>query len=297
MASSLTRSDGPVLYVLDVGIGTARAQVTAWRPNVSGVAEVLHAQFVDHAYPLHTHDLWTLLIVDDGAIRFDLDRHEHGALRPSVTLLPPHVPHNGRAATQHGFRKRVVYLTASILGADLTGPAVDQPSLPDRRLRHRIHQLHQTLAHPGDEFEADSRLAFILEQIGRHLRRRAPAGPQPHAAGLAGRLRDLLDTRTTEGVTLREAADLMHAHPTHLVRAFTQVYGLPPHLYLTGRRIERARHLLLAGQRPADAATAAGFYDQSHLTRYFKRYLGVSPAQYARRSAELPAAVATRPSR
>ena len=58
------------------------------------------------------------------------------------------------------------------------------------------------------------------------------------------------------------------------------MHGVPPHPYLTGRRVELARRLLLAGQRPAEAAVAAGFYDQAHLTRHFRRYLGVSPARY-----------------
>ncbi|MDO3703141.1 AraC family transcriptional regulator [Micromonospora sp. C28SCA-DRY-2] len=265
--------------------------VSAWRPPVPGITEVFHAHFVDHAYPSHTHDVWTLLIVDDGAIRFDLDRHQHGALRPSVTLLPPHVPHDGRSATRHGFRKRVLYLDTSVLGAEVTGAAVDQPNLPDQPLRRRIHQLHQALARPGDGFEADSRLAFILERLNLHLRRPAPARGQPSADGIAVRLRELLDARTTEGVTLREAAELLHAHPTHLVRAFTRTYGLPPHSYLTGRRIELARRLLLTGQRPAEVAAAAGFYDQSHLTRHFKRHLGVSPARYPTLPAPRRAAV------
>jgi AraC-like DNA-binding protein len=273
------------LYVLSVAIWPAGSHVSAWRPAVPGIAEVFHAHFVDHAYPLHTHDVWTLLIVDDGAIRFDLDRHQHGALRPSVTLLPPHVPHDGRSATHHGFRKRVLYLDTSVLGAELAGAAVDQPGLADRRLRHRIHQLHQALAEPGNAFEAHSRLAFILERLTLHLRRHASAGDQPAAHVLAMRLRELLDARTAEGITLREAAELLHAHPTHMVRAFTRAHGLPPHSYLTGRRIELARRLLLAGQRPADVATAAGFYDQSHLARHFKRHLGVSPAQYSSLSA------------
>lgn len=252
---------------------------------------MFHAHFVDHAYPSHTHDVWTLLIVDDGAIRFDLDRHQHGVLRPSVTLLPPHVPHDGRSATDHGFRKRVLYLDTSVLGAELAGAAVDKPNLPDRQLRDRIHQLHLALADPGDALEADSRLAFILERLGLHLRRHAPASLRPPARGLAVRLRELLDARTAEGITLREAAELLHAHPTHLVRAFTHAYGLPPHLYLTGRRIGLARRLLLAGQRPAEVAAAAGFYDQSHLTRHFKRHLGVSPARYPGLRAARPAAI------
>ncbi|MBQ1034998.1 AraC family transcriptional regulator [Micromonospora sp. C81] len=258
----------------------AGSHVNAWRPLVAGVAEVFHAHFVDHAYPRHIHDEWTLLIVDDGAVRFDLDRHRHGALRTSVTLLPPYVPHDGSSATPGGFRKRVLYLDTSALGAELVGRAVDEPDLADPQLRDRIHHLHQVLAAPGDEFEAESRLALILERLRGQLRQRPPVEGQPAGPGLAVRLRELLDARTVEGVTLGEAAELLHAHPTHLVRTFTHVHGVPPHSYLTGRRVELVRRLLLAGQRPAEAAVAAGFFDQAHLTRHFRRYLGVSPARY-----------------
>lgn len=258
----------------------ATEHVNAWRPGVPGITEVFHAHFVDHAYPSHVHDVWTLLIVDDGAIRFDLDRHHHGALRPQVTLLPPHVPHDGRSATAHGFRKRVLYLDTSVLGAELAGAAVDQPSLPGTLLRQRVHQLHEALALPGNGFEAESRLAFIRERLDGHLRGKEPRGTQA-PAGLPEALRDLLDARTTDGVSLREAADLLHANETHLVRAFTRRYGLPPHAYLTGRRVEHARRLLLAGARPAEVAATVGFYDQAHLSRHFKRHLGVSPARFA----------------
>ncbi|MBG6105141.1 AraC-like DNA-binding protein [Micromonospora vinacea] len=258
----------------------AGSHVSAWRPSVAGVAEVFHAHFVDHAYPRHIHDVWTLLIVDDGAVRFDLDRHRHGALRTSVTLLPPYVPHDGRSATPDGFRKRVLYLDTSALGAELVGRAVDEPGVADPQLRDRIHQLHQVLAVPGDEFEAESRLTLILDRLRQQLAQRASVSVQPAGRGLAVRLRELLDARTVEGVTLGEAAELLHAHPTHLVRTFTHAHGLPPHSYLTGRRVELARRLLLTGQRPAAAAAEAGFFDQAHLTRHFRRYLGVSPARY-----------------
>ena len=106
-----------VLYVLNV------EWVRAWRPAVPGIAEVFHAHFVEHAYPLHTHDTWTLLVVDDGVSRYDLERAEHGATADEVTLLPPHVPHDGRAATRRGFRKRVLYLDATAVPDSLVGAA------------------------------------------------------------------------------------------------------------------------------------------------------------------------------
>ncbi|PKW09110.1 transcriptional regulator, AraC family [Streptomyces sp. 1222.5] len=258
----------------------ARQEVTAWRPRVPGVTEVFHAHFTEYAYPMHVHDAWTLLIVDDGAVRYDLDRHEHGTPLDTVTLLPPHVPHNGAPATPDGFRKRVVYLDSSRLGEELIGAAVDGPDLRDPVLRQRVGQLHAALARPGDELEAESRLTLVGERLRDHLRRRAerpPAHPDP---ALARGLRELLDARVVEGVPLAEAARLLHAHPAHLVRAFSTAYGIAPHRYLMARRVGRARRLLLDGLPPGEAAPAAGFYDQAHLTRHFKKLVGVTPGRY-----------------
>ncbi|MEV0226924.1 AraC family transcriptional regulator [Streptomyces sp. NPDC050704] len=257
-----------------------RREVSAWRPRVPGVVEVFHAHFTEYAYPMHVHDAWTLLIVDDGAVRYDLDRHEHGTPHDTVSLLPPHVPHNGSPVTEHGFRKRVLYLDLSRLDESLIGPAVDEPDLVDPVLRLRVGQLHTALAHPGDELEAESRLTLIGERLRGHLRPRlvedAPQADRP----LARRLRELLDERLVRGIDLAEAARLVHAHPAHLVRAFSGAFGIAPHQYLMSRRVDRARRLLLAGRPPGEVAAATGFYDQSHLTRHFKRLVGVTPGRY-----------------
>ena len=248
-----------------------------------GVAEVFHARMTSHVYPMHTHEAWTLLIVDDGMVRYDLDRHEHGALDQVVTLLPPRVPHNGRAATAGGFGKRVLYLDRTHLPASLIGRAVDRPRFSDPLLRTRIHQLHDVLGQPGEEFEAENRLAFITERLRRHLR---PVPGEADAtrpdASLASHLRDLIDARFREKVTLLDASRVLHAHPAHMVRMFSREFGISPHQYLTGRRVDLARRLLLGGLPPGLAAAEAGFYDQSHLTRHFTRVLGTSPGRYAR---------------
>ncbi|MHA6782818.1 AraC family transcriptional regulator [Pseudonocardia saturnea] len=258
------------MYVRDV--------LRAWAPGVPGITEVLHARFTDHAYPEHAHDTWTLLVVDEGAIRYDLDRHEHGATLPAVTLLPPFVAHTGRAATDGGFRKRVLYVDTDVLDAALTGAAVATPSLPDALLRIRVDQLHRALREPGGGLEAESRLALIGDRIRTHLRAAAPDGAPPD---LAHDLRELLDAHLRDGLALRDAGRLLHAHPAHLVRRFTAAFGLPPHRYLTGRRVERARRLLLDGTPIAEVAGLVGFHDQAHLHRHFTRLVGTTPGRFA----------------
>ncbi|MFD0359758.1 AraC family transcriptional regulator [Streptomyces sp. NPDC127110] len=260
-----------------------RTSISAWRPAVPGIAEVFHAHFTDHAYPAHTHDTWDLMILDDGSVDFALDRLRHGATgNASVLLLPPGVPHDGRTVTESGFRKRNLYLDDSVLPRHLTGRAVDTPVLSDGLLHRRIDQLHAALVHPGDAFEAESRLSFIRERLHFHLAALQSRAPGREANRLAAQLRELLDSRTRAGLSLHEAAATLHAHPTHLIRCFKQAYGLPPHAYLTGKRIEHARRLLLDGHRPAEVATTVGLHDQAHLNRHFTRHVGTTPARYQR---------------
>ncbi|MFY1672842.1 AraC family transcriptional regulator [Plantactinospora sp. WMMB334] len=260
------------------------AMIAAWRPPVAGIIEVFHAEYAKHEYPVHTHDAWTLLIVDGGAVHYQLDHREHTAFGATITLLPPNLPHDGRVAAPGGLRKRVLYLDQTLLHDTMVGPAVDAPELCDPLLRTRVGQLHDLLAQGGDDLEAHCRLVLIGERLRAHLSGGSVEPPVRRERRLARRLRELLDEHTAEGIQLDHAAELLQAHPVHLIRIFRREYGLPPHRYLTGRRVEHARRLLLAGIPPADVATAAGFYDQSHLCRHFKQLVGVSPAYFARLS-------------
>ncbi|MEU7926731.1 AraC family transcriptional regulator [Micromonospora sp. NPDC049107] len=256
-------------------------EVQAWRPKLSGVTEVLHAHFTDHAYPMHAHDTWTLLIVDEGAVRYDLHRHERYAFGELVTLLPPHVPHNGRSASPEGFRKRVIYLDASShLSADLAGRSVGISSFPDPWLRDAISALHGALLQPGDELRAETLLTLLTDSVRARLGERiVMPDADPRAAYL---LRDLIEQHIADGVSLYEAGRLLHFDPSYLVRAFSREFGMSPHRYLTSRRVDEARRLILDGHPLDRVATSSGFYDQPHLARHFKRILGVSPGVFAR---------------
>ena len=63
---------------------------------MEGIAEVFHAHIVDWGYPSHSHDTWTVLIVDHGAIDYSLDRRPCAAAEDTVAILPPGVVHDGR---------------------------------------------------------------------------------------------------------------------------------------------------------------------------------------------------------
>ena len=99
---------------------------------------------------------------------------------------------------------------------------------------------------------------------------------------IADQLRMMLDANVVGGLSLHDAAETLDCSPSNLVHSFTRQLGMPPHRYLVSRRLDLARRLLLQGRPAAEVAVVTGFYDQAHLGRHFRRYLGISPARYAR---------------
>jgi AraC-like DNA-binding protein len=256
--------------------------VRAWKPPVPGVREVLHARHVEHAYPIHTHDVWTVLLVDQGAIRYDLDRRNHGAESSMVSILPPHVVHDGRPATADGYRKRVIYIEPAVIGEAFIGAAVDRPALPDSGLREAVSALDGALGCIDDSLEAETRLHLVAERIRGALGAAAAApGVDPVAVDVAVEaFRAYLDEHLFEPVTISAVAETLGVGPTHLARGFKTTFGIAPHAYVVTRRLEVARDRILAGQPLADVASEVGFFDQAHLTRRFKRFLGVTPGRF-----------------
>ena len=74
----------------------------------------------------------------------------------------------------------------------------------------------------------------------------------------------------------------------HLVRAFRREAGLTPHRFQLQNRVRKGQRLLAGPVTVAEAAAAAGFCDQSHFDRQFKRLVGLTPAAYKRCCAVFP---------
>lgn len=256
-----------------------RDHVRAWHPDVPLLREVYHAN-LDHAYPVHAHDDWAVMLIDSGAVTYALDGAEHHAVRSALTLLPPGIPHDGRSAVRGDrYRKRVLYVRSDWLPEGVADRVARRPTLADAVALDATRRIHAAVRHPGEAMAAEHALLAVRESVLAHTGRSAPT---LRDAPLARRLRGLLDDRFAESFTIAAAAQELGTHPSHLVRVFSHTYGIAPHRYLVARRVDAARRLLIDGGRPADVAARTGFHDQAHLTRHFRRVLGVTPALFAR---------------
>ena len=138
------------------------------------------------------------------------------------------------------------------------------------------------MEHSPSDLERESRLLWAMTQlVSRHAERRPLGRHRDREPRAVRRAREYLEGRYAENVSLECLSRVAGLSRFHLLRAFRDETGLPPHAYLLGVRLREAKSLLLDGVPVARAAQDAGFFDQSHFTRHFKRLVGVPPGQYA----------------
>lgn len=262
-----------------------------WQHEAVDGVDLLRARFVTHRYGRHAHETYTFGLIEAGVEEFDYGSTLLRAGPGAVALLNPDVVHTGQAATPLGWTYRVLYPQVSVvssvaaeLGVQRGTPWFPDTVLYDAATAALLRQAHQAAEH-GDRLASSTLLTAALTRLllahaatppvsGRPTPSRSPASVRA--------VRDLLPQRLADPPSLGELAAITGLSQFALLRAFRQETGMPPHAYLNQLRVRRARQLLDSGQGPADVAAQIGFADQAHLTRHFKRVVGVPPAAYQR---------------
>jgi AraC-like DNA-binding protein len=136
---------------------------------------------------------------------------------------------------------------------------------------------------PASVLEAESYgVLLTLHLLGHHSNRAAP--PRRAARGLPSRvLQDVLDfieANLADEVPLARIARVAGLSPRHFCTSFARSTGVTPHRYLLMRRIEKAKELMLKGERLADVAFNCGFSSQQHFTSMFRRVTTMPPGAW-----------------
>jgi AraC-like DNA-binding protein len=275
-----------------------REKTTFWRTTVSGGQQfsdqqqqiaLLRATYVTHTFVPHMHETFAVGMIEQGAETFHYRHEQHIAPASSVVAVNPGEVHTGSAFTEAGWSYRMYYPDPALfqrIASDLSGrtrdvPFFPQPVIPDKQVAQRLHLLHSVLENSPSLLERESLLlTTFADLIARHAEQPALSAHVKVDHRAVQQVRDYLHAHLADNISLEQLAGLTQMSTYYLLRLFQQTTGLSPHAYLMQLRITRARTLLLAGVPIAQVALDMGFADQSHFTRYFKRFLGVTPGQY-----------------
>ena len=266
---------------------TPKADTQIWRAPELG-AELLRGRFADFSYDVHAHDTACFALLTGGAIRIRMRGTEFVARRGDLYAIDADEPHAGWPVDGEGWTQRTLYVDvahlcaltgderASTLSGGVVGPIIRDPALCAA-----LYDIHCSSELHGPSLHRDERyLAFAARLVGRHLKEGARTAVAPRETRAVEAVRRFLDDRLGEQVHLDEIAEAAGLPPFRLFRAFSRETGMTPHEYQRQARVRRAMQMIRRGGALSDIAAATGFADQAHLTRTFRRMLGVTPGAY-----------------
>jgi AraC-like DNA-binding protein len=247
---------------------------------IEGV-ERIEAWFHGSAYAMHRHDTYAIGRTLAGVQSFSYRRSQRNSLPGNTLVLHPDEAHDGQAGTDEGFQYRMIYVEPALFQEVLGGralPFLEGGVTTDPRLAVATATLLQHVGYTLEPLEQSDALAELANALA------AVAGtPARTAKGdflAARRARDYLHANCARVVALDELEAATGRDRWSLSHDFRTFYGTSPYRYLTMRRLDAVRHMLLAGTSLAYAAAAAGFADQSHMTRHFSKTFGLTPGRW-----------------
>ena len=139
----------------------------------------------------------------------------------------------------------------------------------------------RALTIPSTQLERDFHLLWLLHALAQ-LCADAPVYPRPlgkeHRA--IRTVKHLLEVRPEQDHTLEGLSQQVGLSRVYLAQVFKRDVGVTPQVYQACVRVARAKALLSVGESAAEVALTSGFFDQSHFTRVFRQYVGVTPGQF-----------------
>ena len=252
----------------------------------------IEARFVDPGqgtgYALHAHDTFSIGAITGGQGVCLNDGARRLTGPGTVVIVNPEAAHACRPLDAAHWSYRMLYVDAGWLAglqrelgfsanADFRAFSVTLASRRD--LFDGLVALCSQLADADGPALArqDAAVAFFagLQQALDPAPR-----PLPAPSRRVERAADYIREHFARPVRLEEICAAADLSATHLIRSFKACYGMPPHAFLVNRRVEHSRMLLRRGLPIAEVAAAAGFADQAHLQRIFRRLVATTPGRY-----------------
>jgi AraC-like DNA-binding protein len=267
----------------------SRAQQSFWRdPGLPFIEARNVADGRDLHYARHWHETHSVGVITGGRSTYVNGAHAEVVERGAVVVINPGDVHGCNPVGDAPWSYVMFYFDPAWLGqvqARLRGDAgaafrpYARPALRSPHLVAAGERLFSLLVDAGrshaDKAAAATGFVALLDSELAPLPA-FDAAVTPKVECVAR----YIDAHFAEPLPLQELCERVQLSGSHLIRAFRQRFGVAPHEYQINRRIQHARARLREGADIAQVALDAGFADQAHFQRVFKRLTAATPGQY-----------------
>ncbi len=243
-----------------LGLSTMKAELStqntkAWEmPQFDGM-ELFRAKSIHHTYTRHSHETFSIGVIQDGVGGNYYRGSTHLAPPYSIIFMDPDEVHTGYSAHNLPLTYRMLYPSPSLmrqLALDMGTKGVPhfrKPVVQDEKLAKRSYGLHCVLEQPRSALEQESLLVEILcAAIAQHADIQMPTIRVGREQRIVNQLKEYLQANFSSNISLEQLVKLTNLNRSYLIPLFRSVVGLPPYVYLTQIRVEKAKQLLVQGE-------------------------------------------------
>ena len=248
--------------------------------------ETYHFEGIMQKFPNHFHEHYVLGFVESGRRFLTCKNKEYNIDAGDLLLFNPLDNHACEQVDDQALDWRCVNIEKAVMrrmAEEITGkddlPIFTSTVVCQSDAVSTLRDLHDMILKEVKDFNKEENFYFLIEQLITDY-------TKPVAETLAQVSReiqaacDYMESNYTETITLADLSKVSDLNKYTLLRSFTMQRGITPYQYLSTIRVNKAKRLLEAGVSPIEAALQSGFTDQSHFTRFFKNFIGLTPRQY-----------------
>ena len=265
-----------------------KSELRTARYDAELMVEAYLFQGMMQAFPNHFHAHYVVGFIERGRRNLSCKGAVYVIAPGDLLLFNPGDNHACACADGQPLDYRCLNMEPEVMekaAFEITGertlPEFSPPVVFHSELLPDLRELHAMILRGESGVQKEERFFFLLEQLLRdYAHADSPCPPERRAEVQA--VCDFLKQQYDRPVSLDMLGRLAGLSKYHLLRAFTKETGITPYNYLETIRIDRAKALLKQGETPANVAQETGFSDQSHFSKTFKRFIGLTPGQYRR---------------
>lgn len=240
-------------------------------------------------FPNHFHSYYVIGFIEGGSRRLWCKNREYDLKAGDLILFNPRDNHFCTPIDGQILDYRAVNIDPNIMrkaAKEIEGRAY-MPYFPENvicssDMAQAVNDLYSSIINNEPKLKKEEAFFFLLEHT---LKEHSIPLSEAEISGPSNQVKTLcayIEENFSNNISLEDLSLISGCSKSYLLRIFTKQIGISPYRYLQTVRLDKAKKFLENGIPPIDAADMSGYSDQSHFTKFFKEFIGLTPKQYQR---------------
>ncbi|MDP4145824.1 MAG: AraC family transcriptional regulator [Bacillota bacterium] len=232
-----------------------------------------------HSTKAHFHDEISVGLIERGECRSKIGGVSYEFKDKTLLVIPPEIVHNCSPYDIGQWDFKMLYINSQwfedSFGVDTTKLSVFCKRLDNgsfAQIAEIFENMNEYRSSLEDEAEFLMKLSNVMSMNKVDREKDVTQGMR--------KLREYIHSNYLQGLMLEDLERVSGLSKYCLMREYKKHYGMSPHQYITALRINHSKAIMKKDISILEAALQSGFYDQSHFTKSFKKYLGLTPLAY-----------------